>query len=97
MINDIYATAARENGEIIFQGKHYALLAQAALTNRLFDGGWNPYLRHGEEYISEWSAPAIGQDGEEYIIVWRFSAVKGQEPEDNSNWPWGEIYEVISV
>lgn len=97
MSNNIFIKAASENGEIVFQGKRYALLETASLTNRLFDGGWQPHLQDGDEYISEWSAPAIGEDGEEYVVVWRFDAVKGQEPEDDSNWPWGNVHSVEVV
>lgn len=90
----IYADAAAEFGEITFQGQQYALVFQAQLTNRVFDGWWGD-ARGGEEYVSEWSAPAIGTDGNEYVVRWQFDAVKGQEPEDDGDWPWDEIHEVI--
>lgn len=97
MTDSIYTNAASQYGEISFKGKSYALLETASLTNRLFDGGWTPELQEGDEYISEWSAPAIGQDGEEYVVTWKFDAVKGQEPEDDSNWPWGKVHSVEAV
>lgn len=96
MNDDIYNKYASENGEIIYQGKCYALMANAEPTNREFAGGWQPYLKDGDEYISEWSAPAIGEDGEEYVVVWQFDAVKGQEPEIDA-WPWYKVYDVRAV
>lgn len=97
MTTDIYNKYANKYGEIIFQGRCYALLADPSLTNRLFDGGWNPYLQDGDEYISEWSAPAIGDNGEEYVVIWRFATVKGQELEDDGDWPWGNVYSVVAA
>lgn len=93
-MSEIYSKAASDNGEVVYQGKTFALLAQAELTNRIFPGWWGD-ATFGEEYISEWSAPAIGEDGEEYVVVWRFLAIKGQKAEDDSFWPWNEIHEVI--
>ena len=93
-MSEIYNKAASDNGEVVYQGKTFALLAQAELTNRIFPGWWGD-ARDGEEYISEWSASAIGEDGEEYVVVWQFDVVKGQEPEDDVKLPWNEIHEVI--
>lgn len=90
----IYADAADQYGEITYQGERYALTFTAQPTNRVFSG-WFGDAREGEEYTSEWSAPAMGQDGEEYVVRWRFDAIKGQEPEDNGDWPWDEVSEVI--
>ena len=90
----IYADAAAQYGEISHQGQRYALTFQAQLTNRVFDG-WFGGVSEGEEYISEWSAPAIGQDGEEYVVRWQFDAIKGEEPKDDGDWPWDEVHEVI--
>ena len=92
----IYSEAARQYGEVTHEGRSYALLGQADLTNRVFYG-WEGDAADGDEYISEWSAPAIDQDGEEYVVRWRFDAIKGQEPEDGSSWPWHMGYEVIAA
>lgn len=74
----IYTENANRHGEVSYQGKTFALLAQAEPTNRVFPGWWGD-AREGEEYIQEWSAPAIGQDGEEYVTIWQCDAVKGQD------------------
>lgn len=84
-----YQRAADEYGEITHSGKAYALLDQVELTNRAFNGWWGD-AAEGEEYISEWSTPAIDQDGEEYVVRWQFTAIKGQEPEDDGDWPWDD-------
>lgn len=90
----IYSESAERHGEVVHRGAHYALLDQANLTNRMFPGWWGA-AQAGDEYTSEWSAPAIGEDGEEYVVRWQFDAVRGQEPEDDSCWPWDRISEVM--
>lgn len=36
----------------------------------------------------------ICEDDEEFVILWRFDAIRGQEPEDDSDWPWHEVSDV---
>lgn len=58
------------------------------LTNRVFTF-WHGDADCGEKYFSEWACEAEDEDGERYEIVWRFPAVKGEEPEDDG-WPWDD-------
>lgn len=89
----IYAEAAAKNGEVEFQGKSYALLGEAELTDRVFPG-WFGDAAAGETYTTEYSAPAIGEDGEEYVVRWRFEVVKDEEP-DADTLDWTRPHEVI--
>lgn len=57
------------------------------LTNYVFPG-WHGDAAEGEEYTSQWQVYAEDSDGERYLITWGFPAVKGQEPEDDGDWPW---------
>lgn len=57
------------------------------LSNYVFPG-WHGDAAEGEEYTSQWQVYAEGSDGERYLITWDFPAVKGQEPEDDGDWPW---------
>lgn len=82
-------TTAKNYGTVTFEGKTYTLTNDAYLSNRVFPGGWND-ATDGEEYTSEWEAPAMDNDGNEFLVVWQFSATKGEEPEDDSDWPWGD-------
>ncbi len=81
-----YAENTKKHGEISFEGRSYALIAQAEPTNRIFGNSWD-HAADGEEYTAEYSAPAIGEDGEEYVVRWQFTMVRGQEPEDGADLP----------
>lgn len=77
--------ATTDFGTIAFGGKTYTLTDQAELTNSVFPG-WFGDAKDGEEYTSQWSAPAM-LNNEEYEVVWQFCVVKGSEPEpDCQNW-----------
>ena len=91
-----YAQFAARFGEVSFKGVSYALISQAAPTDRLFGGGWSD-AAEGEAYTAEYSAAAMGQDGEEYVVRWQFEMVRGQEPEDGADLPcdWTKPSEVI--
>lgn len=70
----------------------YSITEQAVPTNRVFPGWWGD-AKDGEEYISEWSAPATYKDGREVIIKWLFNEIRGQE-EDPEFLDWSDIYSV---
>ena len=82
-----FATYADENGTVDFEGKTYALKRQAELTNRVFPG-WFGDAAEGEEYTTEYGAPAIDEDGNEYWVTWQFNEVKGEESDDCGSYPW---------
>jgi hypothetical protein len=88
-----YRKFANENGEVFFEGAEYALIEKPTHTNRMFPGWWGD-TKPGEEYVAEYSAPAIGQDGEEYVVTWRFDLINGSEPEDDGL-DWDTVYSVI--
>ena len=85
-----------DNGGIEFEGKSYALVNQAELSNRVFHGWWGD-ASDGEQYTTEWSAPVMGEDGFDYIVVWQFDETKGAEPEDTSCYDWDSVYDVKSA
>lgn len=80
-------------GVVYFAGKEYILLRDATLSNRVFSG-WFGDAADGEEYISEWTAPAVDRDGNEYTVSWHFNVVKGEEPEDGSYYDWYDVTDV---
>lgn len=84
-----------EFGTITYEGNSYELTDNCFLTNRLFDGWWGD-AEEGEEYTSEWEAPARDETGNIYRVTWQFEAIKGEEPEDDG-WPWENDEHIINV
>lgn len=80
----------REFGTVTFEGKTYWLTEVADFSNRVFDG-WFGDAEEGEAYTTEFKAEAIDAEGNEYVVTWQFETVKGNEPEDNGNWPWQNV------
>lgn len=89
----VYADLVKANGEVNFSDSEYALIGPAQRTNSMFPG-WFGDASEGETYVDQWSAPAMGRDGEEYVIRWEFDVTKGAEPEDDSH-DWDDVSEVI--
>lgn len=83
---------------ISYQGKEYILECEAFLSNRVFPGWWGD-VGEGEAYIAEYDAYATstGGDGARYVVSWQFDAVKGDEPEDESDYPWEDDENIVSV
>ena len=90
-----FAAAKEQFGAVTFKGVEYAILAQAEFTNRVFDGGYQD-AETGEEYTTEYSAPAVGEDGYEYVVRWQFDVVKGEEPADEDH-DWNDVHTVIAA
>lgn len=80
---------ARKFGTVTHEGTAYTLAEVATLSNRPFAGWWGD-AEDGDEYTSEWVARAIDDAGDEYQVYWQFDAIKGEEPEDDGNWPWDD-------
>ena len=80
---------AQKFGKVAHEGKEYTLAQVADYSNRVFPGWWGD-VQEGEEYTAEFSASAYDNDGNSYMIYWQFDSVKGQEPEDLSNYPWDD-------
>ena len=93
--DEAFDVADMEFGTVECGGEKVALLGQAELTNRLFDGCYSD-ASYGESYISEWSCAGINRNGERYEITWRFEEVKGSELEDASLYDWSK-YEIKQV
>ena len=74
-------------GEIEYKDATYQLTEQATLTNRVFTG-WFGDAEEGEEYQAEYKADALSENGYQYTVYWKFPVVKGDEEEDESNYPW---------
>lgn len=74
-------------GKILWGGNVYHLTEQAELTNRVFHGWWGD-AQEGETYTTEYSASAFDNDGNQHRVYWQFEVVKGQEPEDDGDYPW---------
>ena len=90
-----FANFSEKFGSVEFGGKKYALMAQAEFTNRLFAGGFQD-AETGEEYTTEYSARAMGEDGYEYFVRWQFDVVKGDEPADEDH-DWDDVESVIAA
>lgn len=90
-----YNQFAAKNGKVEFESKCYALICQSELSDRVFSGWWGD-VSEGEEYTSEWSAPAMGEDGNEYVVRWQFTEIKCAEREP-ADLDWDDVYEVISA
>jgi len=77
-------------------GKEYTLTADAVLSNRVFPGWYNDVLE-GEVYQAEYQADAVDAAGNDCLIVWHFDETRGEEIEDEGNYPWDDdhIYKVI--
>jgi len=77
-----------------WRGKTYTLNAEAYLTNI---GGWYGDAGDGEPHLAEYEAGAVGTDGVDYLVRWRFKTIKGQEPEDESSYPFDDqhIFAVV--
>lgn len=84
-----YMEVAKQYGEIEYEGKAYALTEQAVLSNRVFPGWWGD-AKAGESYTAEYQAHAMDCDGRKYLVRWQFETVKGEEPEDESYYPFDD-------
>lgn len=78
-------------------GRTFTLTADADFSSRVFPGGWHD-AEDGEEYVSEWDAPAVDAEGEKYIVRFHFYASKGGELEPDY-FPWDDehIVDVFAV
>lgn len=94
-INMNMQAMAKKFGTIEHEGKTYTLTQVADYSNRVFPG-WYGDAQEGEEYVTEFSAKALDDDGNEYWVYWMFDTVKGEEPADNGNWPWDEVARVVA-
>lgn len=84
------AEMANDLGVVTFEGKTFRLMEVATLTNRVFHGWWGDASESEPEYTSEYGAAAEDDAGDPYKVIWQFDAVKGEEPEDEGNWPWDD-------
>lgn len=80
----------RQFGSVTFQGRKYVLAEAATFTNRVFPGWWGDASDDEPDYTAEYGAAAIDENGAPYKVIWQFDAVKGEEPEDEGNWPWDD-------
>lgn len=74
-----------------YKGKTYRLTEYATLSNRVFPG-WFGDAEDGKTYTAEYQAMAVDKSGNECIVYWQFDTVKGEEPEDESNYPWDDSH-----
>lgn len=74
-------------GKVLYGGNVYHLSEEASLTNRVFHG-WFGDADDGETYTTEYSASAFDSEGAPYRVYWQFDVIKGQEPEDEGDYPW---------
>ena len=83
-------------GTATFEGKTYTLDCVAYLTNNVFLG-WFGDAAEGESYTAEYEATAHDTDGTNYGIRWQFETVKGQEPEDESDYPFDDQHITAAI
>ena len=81
-------------GTIEYHGKAYRLKEHATLSNRVFRG-WFGDAKEGESYAAEYRASAIDESGSNWQIVWHFETIRGEEPEDESDYNWGDVLAII--
>ena len=81
---------------VTYKGKIYTLNTQAELSNRVFPGSWFD-AQEGDNYIAEWAADGEDENGNLVKVSWWFDEIKGNEPEDASDYDWsdGNIHKVI--
>jgi hypothetical protein len=84
-------TTATDFGTATYNGKIYTLVNEATLSNRVFTGWWGD-AEEGEPYTAEYNADAVDADGNQYMIYWQFDEIKGNEPEDESNYPFDDAH-----
>lgn len=83
------ATLGRESGSYQFEGKTYYATRQMEFTNRGFLGCFEE-AEEGEEYVSEYSAPGYGENGNPVEIFMMSTEIKGEEADpENLNWSQG--------
>jgi hypothetical protein len=93
-----YNDEATENGTVEYFGKQYALQSNPELTNGQFTGrGTGANVSYGEQYMSEWSCPAIGTDGMPYRVIWCWPEVKGKETNDMGSYDWSSVDEILTT
>jgi len=74
-------------GTVVFEGEKITLSEQATLSNRVFSGWWGD-KRDGEEYFAEYKASGVDSKKNSVAVYWQFLTIKGEEPEDESNYSW---------
>lgn len=74
-------------GAVEIEGLPVQISSQPSLTNRVFSGWWGD-AADGDSYLAEYQADGITQNGEQVKVTWRFDVTKGDEPEDESDYPW---------
>lgn len=82
--------------DVTYKGKTYQLTADATLTNREFLGSWFD-TQEGDPYTTEYSAPAIDDQGNKYEVYWHFDDIRDQEPEDAGSYPWSDGKHIFRV
>jgi hypothetical protein len=80
-------------GTIEYHGKAYRLKEHATLSNRVF-AGWFGDAAEGKHYTAEYQALAADGNGNSHLVIWHFYAIRGQEPEDEGEYNWGDVYDV---
>lgn len=76
-------------GTVNHNGKVITLTDQAVLSNRVFTSWWGD-ASEGESYTAEYHANGVDENGNDVMVYWQFDEIKGQEPEDESNYPWDD-------
>lgn len=76
-------------GKVFWMGNVYHVYDRAELTNRVFHG-WFGDAEEGESYTTEYVAHAYDSRGTEYRVYWQFDVVRGEEPEDEGDYPWDD-------
>ena len=71
------------------KGQQYTVDDDAVLSNRVFNGWWGD-ANEGDEYTAEYKANAVDSRGIDCDVYFQFDAVKGQEPEDESEYPFDD-------
>ncbi len=76
-----------------YKSKNYYMHEHADYTNRAFDGN---AACEGNEYIDEFSAAGIDDEGNKAVVTWQFTRTRDEEIEDE-NLPWDHEENISSV
>lgn len=83
-----YQKLADKFGTVTYKGQRLALAEQATPSNRVFSGWWGDAEENDGRYTAEYQASAVDTKGNSYMVYWQFDQIKGQEPGDESDYPF---------
>lgn len=84
-----------ENGFAKYHGRIFALTEKPHLSAPEFPD-WQADVKDGEEYVFEWCADAIDENGDDHCIFWKFKGFKGRTIHAK-NLDWSDVHDALQV